>query len=324
MDMSKRIGSIKEISVFVKERYPLKVTIPLSCILFFAPFFLGYTKQIHLVDWGLFDLKAVNISPLDMKIVIAGWFILFMSLLCLRIADDLSDIEKDRKDNKDRALVTGRTSKSSITVFLIISLAMIVVMCFFIYFQTGSLVGISLAIGTISFYLLFFIKLKKSISILVRSFLSNLFFFLLPVCVTTLFSGTMIDNEHIYLGMFIYLAVVAHEWAHNVGADDEPVQSGEYSKLIGARKSAVVASILFLLSMLSGWIFWHVSGTPMVFGLLLAGTSCHLLLKCIGLIKHPSCRYARPFYIYGFTFFLIPLIGLLIDSLNYIAFHNAC
>jgi hypothetical protein len=54
---------------------------------------------------------------------------------------------------------------------------------------------------------------------------------------------------------------------------------------------------------------------PWVFGLLLVITTAHLGFLGTRLIREPAYKNAKPFYVAGFTFFLLPLAGLIIDNL---------
>jgi len=107
---------------------------------------------------------------------------------------------------------------------------------------------------------------------------------------------------------------VAHEWAHNVhGPGEAGLGLAGYSKVMGARPSAAVALALYLAAALGGGGAWLALGRPPAFGLLLLLTSLYVGWLGSKLIREPVYARAKPFYVSGFAFFLLPLAGLLVD-----------
>jgi hypothetical protein len=109
---------------------------------------------------------------------------------------------------------------------------------------------------------------------------------------------------------------VAHEWAHNVhGPEEAGLGLAAYVETNGARPSAALALALFAGAELFAVLAWLSMARPWVFGLLLVITTAHLGFLGTRLIREPAYKNAKPFYVAGFTFFLLPLAGLTIDNL---------
>ena len=81
----------------------------------------------------------------------------------------------------------------------------------------------------------------------------------------------------------------------------------DYTEAIRARPSAGVALALFAGAALFAWLAWLRMSKPWVFGMLLVITTVHLGFLGVRLIKKPEYKNAKPFYVAGFTFFLLRL-----------------
>jgi hypothetical protein len=278
---------LKNLTLFIKERFPLRVTLSITIILFGAPFsFMGR---------GVFKTFSGGLS-------------VFLALFCLRMADDLSDLELDRHYHPERGLSSGLINPDHLKKIILIAIGMILL------FNIWAWRPLAMVTGVVLYYVFYFKKLKRRFAIILRPFFSNLIFGIIPVYAFFL-SGSVIPGCGL-LVCFIYIAAVAHEWSHSVHESEEGIPSiVNYSQVMGAGRSAIMGLILFGLSSLLGWLFWLKIGRSVLFGLFLMGTSLHILLLGIRLIKNPTSRNARPFYIFGFTFFLLPLAGLLIEKL---------
>jgi len=57
---------------------------------------------------------------------------------------------------------------------------------------------------------------------------------------------------------------------------------------------------------------WLAMGRLVVFGMLFVMTSLYIGFLGTRLLREPGYKNAQPFYIAGFTFFLLPLAGLLL------------
>jgi 4-hydroxybenzoate polyprenyltransferase len=272
---------------FIKERYPLQATIPVSLVLFCAPLTLnGYT---------IYD-------------AVSGWTSTFAALLCLRIADDISDIEKDHIRMPERGLPSGKIDTLKLRRFLYICLIVIFTINIWPW-QKGAMV-----VAVILFYFFFF-KFKNLVHLVIQSCFINLIFGLISIYVCFLNNGT-ITLSYILIGLFTWLSVVAHDFAHSVHGENEEINEiPDFSKIFGPRQSAILSIILYVLATFTGFLFWPISGKPLLFIVFLSATTLQILYLGIKLIKNPVSSKAKVFYIYGFTFFLIPSIGLIIDRM---------
>jgi 4-hydroxybenzoate polyprenyltransferase len=275
--------------VFISERFPLKVTIPLTLVLFYASLFSARMPVLE---------------------VLLGWLSVFFALFSIRIADDLSDFDADKVHHPERALSLGRVTPGDLRRILAGSVLIIILL----NIATWSLPGVVVTAGAIAYYALFFSRLKHRVPVVSRPLFSNVIF-----GVVSLYAGLLdegITVSHWLLSIFIYTATIAHEWAHSAHGPEEGFQGlPSYPKIIGPRQSAVVACALFGLSGVLGWLFWMEHTRPVIFGLLLSLTSLHIIFLAVPLVRSPRRANARPFYVYGFTFFIFPLMGLCIESL---------
>lgn len=273
-----------QVRLFLKERFPPAVTLPLTFVLFAGP------ASLTFMSWPQ---------------ALAGWLTVFLGLFCLRMADDLSDLETDRVAHPERVLASGKISEKSLKAFIGLASGVI----FLLNFRGPEL---ALVAAAALFYGLYFMGVKKRLPIIWRAFWSNAVFALVPLYVLRLGGG--LRGGHWWLAAFVWLGAVAHEWAHNVRGPGEALPGPPgYSELLGPRLSATVALGLFLLAAGCGFMSWWGLGRPPAFGLLLLGT--FLKVGHLGgkLLREPSASRARPFYVFGFVFFLLPLAGLVVD-----------
>ncbi len=277
---------LTDIWLFVKERFPLHVTLPLTLILFAGP---------------------ASLSPPGLWEAIFGWASTFLALLFLRIADDLASLQIDKIAHPGRGLPAGRIKAANLKIFVALGLGAMVL------WQTNAQAFL-LVLGAITFYLLFFKGFKERLPLLMRAFFSNVIFAVVP-CYAGLVSGNFRISQ-LFLAGFVWLAAVAHEWAHNVhGPGEAGLGLADYAEAIGARAAAAVALALFAGSALFALLAWLTMARPWVFGMLLVITTLYAGFLGIRLIREPEYKNAKPFYVAGFTFFLLPLAGLVIDGL---------
>jgi 4-hydroxybenzoate polyprenyltransferase len=271
---------------FIQERYPLKISLGISLILSIAPLWNTHIAWIN-----------------HLRI----WFIVFSILLILRIFDDISDIHLDRIIQPERGLSSEKINIRHLKG-AVVGIGILVVIL-----NTGWLPLSFLFIVAI-FYLLFF-KNKEKISIRYRFFLTNLIFFLIPFY--TRLAGTgVFDRSTIWLGLFIGFSAIAHDIAHSIQDPTEIEQTAlDLSDGIRPKVSAISAAGGYLLAAGSGAVFFISANHPTIFLLLLIMTGVQISYLSLKLILHPVSANARLFYVYGFTFFLIPLTGLIFDEM---------
>ncbi|MBW1992268.1 MAG: UbiA family prenyltransferase [Deltaproteobacteria bacterium] len=275
-----------DIRQFVQERFSLRVTLPLTLILFAGP---------------------ASLNRPGPGVLLFGWAATFLALLCLRMADDLASLEADRAAHPERGLPAGRIRPVALKALVAAGSATLAVV--HLNSQAFSLVA-----GAIIFYLLFYKFLRERLPLTLKPFFSNAVFAVLP-CYAGLVSGGLLPAQ-LFLAAFVWLAAVAHEWAHNVhGPGEAGLGLAEYAVALGPRASAAAALALFAGAGACGWLAWLKTGRPWAFGVLLGITTVHVGFLGLRLVRRPEYRNARPFYVAGFTFFLLPLAGLMADAL---------
>ncbi len=266
---------------FIEDRFPLKVTLPLSFVLFGAP---------------------ASLSMPNLFSAVCGFTTIFLALLVLRIWDDISDLEIDAIKSPGRGLVSGRIDGERLVwasgFFLLI------VLCLNSLEPAFPLVCLVMA-----YYLIFFRHLKKKVPFVLQPLLLNVIFFVIPLYAGLL--GGHLDGKFWALSLFVWIGVVAHDYAHSVHGPEEGMEGvPSFSGSIGARGSAILAGTFFLLSACFGLVVWMLGTGDGLFVTALSCMSLLILYRCGRLLLHPSSREARPFYVSGFLFFLIPLIAL--------------
>ena len=90
---------------FITERFPLKATLPLTAILAFGP---------------------MSSAPFTIADGVTIFTTLFLTLLAVRMADDLASIDTDRITHPDRGLPSGRINATRLT-YAMVAAAMVVV-----------------------------------------------------------------------------------------------------------------------------------------------------------------------------------------------------
>jgi len=175
--------------------------------------------------------------------------------------------------------------------------------------------GNVLAIIVIIFYYSFFFRFEHKLPLLFIPFLSNVAFGYIPLYISYTVENH-ISLAQILLALFLWISVIAHDYAHSVHADSLDTQGIQtYSKQLGARTSAIVSLIGYLIACILGTIFWLIAKQPPLFFTMLMLSALYILYLEIQLIKKPSSEQAIKFYISGFLFFLLPCLGLIIDQI---------
>ena len=275
---------------FIEERFPIKVTIPLVIIITMAP--------QSLIPLKVSDTIICNITS-------------FFSLFLLRLADDISDIKIDRILHPQRWLVNVEININKIRITFIISIILLIIINVF------SLYNILVLLFLIVYYSIFF-KIKSKIPAIVQPILINIIFLILPIYINLL-SVHNITKPYILLGLFIWIAVIAHDFAHSIhGFNEQKDIIKTLSTQLGPHNVALIAFILYWLSFIVGILFWFQFEVSYLFVVLLIITFVYINFLCIKLLKKPDMSSAKQFYINGFLFFLIPLIGLIINNLYYL------
>ncbi len=270
--------------LFIEERFHPKVSVLLAVILFSTPFATVTKNHIN---------------------YFSGLISAFLIFLALRMADDLTSISEDRITHSKRGLVSGKINIQELWW----SLTFLLILIFFIAFLNYQ---ISFILILLLYYGLFFC-LKNHIPIFVSPFLSNFIFLFLPYFATnTLELGV---NKILYLGLFLWTSAIAHEFSHNAyDSAKKTVNIKRYSNFIGSRNTAILSLVIFVCSLIFAVLFWNLSKRPVLFICILIPTTFQMLYLYYKLIRFPSQRNAKPFYVFGFAFFLLPCCAYIIDS----------
>ncbi len=263
----------------------MAVTVPLSAVLFAAPYSLARSA----VPEAAFGLLNV-----------------FLFLLLVRMQDDLSDIAIDRITHPERGLVSGAINPGNLRLCVVIGTGIVLVLN---YFAQLLLPVLAMVFGYAVFY-----SLKERIPLPLHPIIVNAVFFFIPLYAGLIAHGNTVWTD-VLLGLFIWTAVIAHDFAHSVhGPTESPADVASFSNILGPRGSAVTALSAFVLAGLIGAAFWTQSGQPLLFIILLTAMFLYILILGIRLVRTPAIANAKPFYVSGFVFFLLPLLGLIIDN----------
>lgn len=269
---------------FIIERFPLKASLPLVAILGFG--------SLSLVSFTWFDGAVVFTT-------------LFLSLLCIRMVDDLASIDRDRITHPDRGLPSGSINATKLTYTVMVLSALVVSLNVI----NGDVAATLFLIG---YYGLYFFSFR-TIPFLIKPCLSNVVFCWIPVYVAHTVSHQF-SFAHLLLGLFAYGSAIAHEYAHSVHtANEAPTHSKTYATLLGSRFSAMLSLIMYILAGVMALMFWYRSGRPTFFMGTLGVTSAQIIYLEIRLIFEPTVHRARSFYVAGYTFFLLPYLALVLD-----------
>ncbi|TVX89676.1 hypothetical protein [Paenibacillus agilis] len=284
---------------FIQERYPLFITIPLCVIITLGLIPTHDTGKYH---------NHLLVSSLA---VLTTW----LGLLSLRAADDLHSIQADRDKSPHRGLVTGYIQASALRRICILILVLL------IFLHVQNWIGVVILCFLTVYYWLWF-KLSPHFPILLRPFGSNFIFAIIPFYIGALHK-TPWQMESLYFAGFLYFAVIAHEYAHNVQPDRKDEHELEttstplrYTQIIGARGTAILAGWLFASSFICGTIMASI----MKESAFLITLIIHMLVNTylIGmLIYQPTSKLSRKFYVLGYTFFIIPLaVRIIVRTIN--------
>ena len=267
---------------FVRERFYLRATVPLAGLLYAAPASLGRPPAPEVVEGALAT---------------------FLGLLCLRIADDLADLDRDRALHPERGLSSGRIDPARLLdANLALGAALLILES-----TSGWRAGFFL--GGCAFYSAWLSRWRAHVHPVARPFLSNLVF---PLAVLH-GAGRDAWRPALLLGLYAWMAAVAHELAHNVRSPEEegPLGPG-YARTLGATGTALLASALYATAALAVAVLWLVLGRPVAFGGALVGAAAGLSLFLARLLRDRGPASARSIYRAGIVFALVPALGLLL------------
>ncbi len=279
----------RALRIFASERFPLGVSLPLAFGLCVGPYAIAGG------DWPVF-LRAVAAT--------------FLVLFVLRIVDDVLSIDEDTIKSPERALPAGRISVPALAkgAAVLFAAALLV-----------SLSWLSLALVLQALYYASYFYFAKRIPVVVKPVLVNVVFLSIPTYVG-LTGGELHQHCLLMLGLFFWLSVIGHDYAHNVHADGESHFEVETcSQILGPRKTATVGLVCYVGAFVVGVL--SVCGPhgfherPSLFLIGLTVLFAQIIFLLVRLIIEPSRARARPLYVGGFSFFVIPSVLLGLDRL---------
>ena len=266
---------------FVGERFPPWVTVPMAALLYAAPASLGRPGRLEAAEGALAT---------------------FLGLLCLRIADDLEDLEADRRVHPRRGLPSGWIDPARLREASLALGAALVVL------ESSSGWRLAFFLGACAFYRAWYAVWRGRVHAVARPFFSNLVF---PGAVLH-GAGPVAWRAAVLLALFAWLAAVAHEFAHNVRSEEEPSGDPGYARALGAAGTAVLAVALFAAAALAAVLLWLELGQPSSLGMALAGAVGGLAFFLVRLLREPGPQQSRALYRAGILFGLAPAVGLLL------------
>jgi hypothetical protein len=250
--------------------------VPIAALLYAAPASLGHPARLEAAQ---------------------GVLATFLALLCLRIADDLADLERDRALHPDRGLSSGRIEPATLAKANLALWAVLAAI------ESGSSWRFAFFAGASAFYLAWFSWLKARVHVVARPFFSNLVF----PCAVLHGAGPGAWRPAALLALYAWLAAVAHEFGHNVAPGDGP-----YSRLLGARNTAVLSAALFAAAGLAAALLWLGMGRPPALGGALLGSAAGLGFFLARLVRDPGPGQGSLLYRVGILFALAPALGVLL------------
>ena len=275
----------QDLLVYSKERSPLAFVAVLSLLLFSA----GLVRS---------EIVLFNFVP--------GWLSMLLFLFLVRLSDDIADIPIDKLTHPDRALCCGRISLLRINLFRFIAVLLLLLI------QWGSMGKTLFILVVVSSYSLFFWA-KPKLPILLNVVLLNSSLAVFPI-----YSGLCLYGDitllHLGMGIFFWLGGLAHDFSHCI-LDKSALTEGPLNPINEIEPSilAWLSLLFFIAAALIGWamVYFGIAGTAFFVCLLLM-TVIILGLET-RLILAPSSSTAKPFYVMGFVFFLLPVLGNLIQ-----------
>jgi 4-hydroxybenzoate polyprenyltransferase len=267
---------------FTGERFPPWATVPMAALLYAAPASLGHP------------------APLEAA---KGVLATFLGLLCLRIADDLEDIDHDRAFHPERGLCSGRIDPARLRdANLALGAALIAL-------ESSSVWRLAFFLGAYAFYGAWYAFGKARLHAVARPFFSNLVF----PCAVLHGAGPAAWRASAPLALYAWLVAVAHEFAHSVRSVEEEATSGPgYARALGTRGAAVLSVALFAAAALAAVLVWLVLGRPRAFGVALVAAVGGLGFFLAQLLRDPGPQHSRALYRAGILFGLAPALGLLL------------
>lgn len=239
---------------------------------------------------SLGPLCLMNVSLL-VAMALISW--VFFVLLILRIADDITSIEEDKLSKPNRKLANGVVSYKLLQLNLI-WLTLIV-----------AFIGVYLdifwhTVVVMIFYVFYFLAIKPCKLLLLDAYLINLIFFFLPLLAYFVNNGIDVFSV-IIMAVFYWSSAVGHDYAHSV--ENKTKNNFHWH-----------ASYLYIVSFCIGIYLAIEFEFAVGFLTTLISLFFYICFLLIQLIKRPNEISAKPFYIMGYVYFLMPIVFLFVEN----------
>jgi 4-hydroxybenzoate polyprenyltransferase len=276
---------LQDVLLFARERSPFAVIAVLSLLLFSA----GLTQ-----------------FPVSATLFFSGWLTMFLFLFLVRLSDDICDIPIDRITHPERGLCSGAINLTRINRFRVVA---VLVMLALQGLQLPALIFIA---TVLALFAVFFV-LKPRLPTVVHVVLLNGSLAVFPLYCGVLFGGQL-SEFHLLMGLFVWVGGVAHDFSHSL-LDTRGVPPQQLNPINRINQHALAwwSLLLFAVSAGAGSMLVLRQHTQWGFAACLIVVCCILVPLIRRLIAQPSAATAKPFYVFGFVFFLLPILGHLGD-----------
>ena len=284
---------LKDLFRYTRERSPLWLVTLIGAVLYTA----GVTQ------WN-FSVGRYFVGLVTM--------IIYLTLL--RLSDDICDIPVDRRNHPERLLVSGAVNVAVLKKIRWIGIAMVFVIHLFypgvmVYPKVMALFAVVLL-----FYGIYF-AIKSSLSLHLQLAMLNLYLFVFPVY-AGLFLNNHLGTYHLLMGLFFWLGGMAHDYSHAiVDTQTIPPDKAIPINLVNQRRLAIVSLLFFLMGSALGAYFYTDEQVGIYFLAALLFNLIVMLILEARLISNPSEDSAKPFYVFGFLFFLLPAAAHIVQRM---------
>jgi 4-hydroxybenzoate polyprenyltransferase len=268
---------LRETWRYAEERSPFPLVLVLA-LLMYAPGFQAWPPALSFL---------------------AGLASMALFLFLIRLSDDICDIPIDRVTHPDRLLSRGALDLQALNRF---RLAAAIVALALLAGRWPAL----LYLGLVWIVFAIFFRLKPKLPTLVHVALLNGSLFVFPTFAGFLESGWPSAGQ-ILLGLFFWSGGFAHDLAHSLmdthGRDPQLLNP---INRIDQRALAQLSLVVFCASAGIGVLLYELQLVSRAFVVCLALMALIMAWLEVRLIRRPAADNAKPFYTFGFLYFLAP------------------
>ncbi len=255
--------------------FPPYLNMPVGIIIFFSSYFVIQNLLCEKIEF--------NLS------LLSGGITIMLMMLLLRVMDELKDYEKDKKQNKNRPLITGVVKLNDLkTLMLVITITMLV-----LNFFLGKYIFISFLFMLIYSYLMFidFFNPKTSQNLILQLLTHNPIGFIFQIYIISFayqnYGKVVFQLETLLIAIMFWLPFLAWELGRKIRKPSEETVVETYSKFFGYK----LASFLTLFTVIT--IFFLaiyiviVAHINFLMILLITPVAIHIIKKILSFIKKP-------------------------------------